>query len=244
MRRLLLYGGMRAQPEVLQSLIDHFKGCQQIALIPYACIGDYAAIQESFQALVPSLPFIGLHEHNDPRAVLAHADGIWVMGGNSFVLADRLHTLDLIEPVRRMVASGLPYAGASAGANVAGPTICTTNDMPILRHPRSLDGFGLVPFQINPHYLDDDAPAGSRIETRAARIQEFLALNDVMVVGLRENSWLALQGPVLRLCGEVSAVIFARGRQPQEVSPGSDLSWLLSVVPHFSVPLLPPDSLA
>ncbi len=229
---------MAGHPEGVQAVISHFDGCKRVAFIPYAFVGDYDEALRTMKKLIPGIPFAGVHKGRHPLAALARSDGVWVMGGNSFVLADQIQAFNLIEPVREMVDSGIPYGGASAGANVAGPTICTTNDMPILRMPRSLDSFGLVPFQINPHYLDATAmPTGFRGETREARIKEFHAVNDVPVVGLREGTWLKVNGWVMRLDGGSPAVIFERGKEPRQVPPGSDLSSLLTAVPRFNVPM-------
>lgn len=237
MHLILNAGGIAAYPEGVSAVVAHFSGCRKVALIPYAYVGDHSEAVRFMQDLFPEIPFVGVHTPEDPREVLADADGIWVVGGNAFVLADQIHARDLIDPVRRMVASGIPYGGSSAGTNVAGPTICTTNDMPILRTPRSLTSFGLVPFQINPHYLDASAmPPGFKGESRQKRIEEFQALNDVAVVGLREGSWLTVHGTEMRLQGESSAVIFERGKPVTEASPGSDLSSLLTASPRFGVP--------
>jgi dipeptidase E len=234
MRLILNAGGMSGYPGGVSAVVAHFSECRRVALIPYAYVGDHAEAMRFTQDLFPEIPFVGVHTSDDPREVLSAADGIWVPGGNSFVLTDQLHARGLIDPVRRMAESGIPYAGSSAGANVAGPTICTTNDMPILRAPRALTSFGLVPFQINPHYLDADVmPPGFKGETRHRRIEEFLALNEVPVVGLREGSWLTVHGSHMRLDGGSSAVIFERDKPPTEAPPGSDLSWLLTVTPRF-----------
>ena len=141
------------------------------------------------------------------------------LGGNSVVLADQVFAHGLLDPVKAMVERGVPYAGASAGANIAGPTVCTTNDMPILMNIRSLAGFNLVPFQINPHYLGaSDMPAGFRGETRAARIKEFHQINDVPVIGLREGTWLSINGDVMTLKGTAPASFLSAAR-PKERSP-------------------------
>ena len=237
MHLILNAGGIAAYPEGVTAVVEHFSGCRKVALIPYAYVGDHSEAVKFMQELVPGIRFVGLNGVADARDVLLDADGIWVVGGNSFVLADQLHARGLIDPVRRMVEAGIPYGGSSAGAIVAGPTICTTNDMPILTTPRSLTSFGFVPFQINPHYLDPSAmPPGFKGESRQKRIEEFQALNDVAVAGLREGSWLTVHGSQVRLQGRSSAVIFERGKSANELSPGSDLSWLLTTTPQFGVP--------
>ncbi len=237
MHLILNAGGMSAYPDGVAAVVAHFSGCRKVALIPYAYVGDHSKVVTLMQNLFPEIPFVGVHTVADPRDVLSAADGIWVTGGNSFVLVDQLHARGLVDPVRRMVASGIPYGGSSAGANVAGPTICTTNDMPILRAPRSLTSFGLVPFQINPHYLDASAmPPGFKGESREKRIEEFQDLNDVAVVGLREGTWLTVDGSQMRLRGGSAAVVFERNKPAIEAAPGSDLSSLLKATPRFGIP--------
>ncbi len=135
------------------------------------------------------LEVTGLHTVPNPAASLAEADAIIVSGGNSFRLVAALHRFYLIDTVRSAIVGGVPYFGASAGANVASPTIRTTNDMPIVQPP-SFAAFGLVPFQINPHYIDPPPPEARIGETREERLQEFLEENQVTVVALREESWL------------------------------------------------------
>lgn len=237
---ILNAGGIAGYPEGIFAVQTHFAGCKRVALIPYAYVGDHTEALQFMRDLIPDIPFIAMDEGN-PSAVLSTADGIWVPGGNSFVLVNELHARDLIGQVRRSVESGIPYGGSSAGAIVAGPTICTTNDMPIVLAPRSLSGFGLVPFQINAHYLDANTmPPGFRGESREKRIEEFQALNDVVVIGLREGSWLTVHESRMQLDGGLAAVLFKRGRQPEEVPSGSDLSWLLAETPRFGVPVFKP----
>ncbi|MGH7869700.1 MAG: dipeptidase PepE [Candidatus Dormibacteraceae bacterium] len=233
-RKIILHGGgMDGHPEGIPAIVNHFKGCQRVALIPYARANHDKALAFT-RDLVPEVRFFGVHTMKDPRDAVANADGIWVMGGNSFSLVNQLHAYGLIEPVQRMVEQGIPYGGTSAGANVAGPTICTTNDMPIIRRLLSLDGFELVPFQINPHYLDANAkPADFCGHTREQRIAEFLEENDVPVLGLREGSWLTVNSAAMRLDGTLPAMLFERNKQPRELPAGSDLSTLLTVTPRF-----------
>ena len=132
----------------------------------------------------------------------------------------------LIVPVRKKVLAGTPYIGWSAGSNVTCPTIMTTNDMPVTS-PSSLKAFGLIPFQINPHYLDAN-PAGHAGETREQRILEFIEVNrDIFVAGLREGTMFLLEGRKLSLIGPRNARLFSYGTEPRELTPGQDLSFLL-----------------
>lgn len=201
---------------------------RRLALIPYAAVtfsyDDYLArVTEVFGALGHSVESV--HE-DDPLEVLREADGIIVGGGNSFRLLERMQREELLGRVRKRVRDAMPYIGWSAGANLACPTIRTTNDMPIVEPP-SLDALGLVPFQINPHYTDAVLPNHGG-ETRAERIAEFLVVNPAMrVVGLPEGSWLRREGARLSLGGPRGMKLFEAGRPVREVGAGEDLSYLL-----------------
>ncbi|MCU1245647.1 MAG: peptidase dipeptidase [Acidobacteria bacterium] len=151
---------------------------------------------------------------------LDDAEAVFVGGGNTFRLLRTLHRRSLVEPIRELVRAGMPYLGSSAGTNVAAPTIKTTNDMPIVEVP-SLDGFGFVPFQINPHYLDPSPASTHMGETREERISDYLEENDIPVIGLREGSALRAEQGSVRLVGERTARLFRRGQPPAELAPGA-----------------------
>jgi dipeptidase E len=197
----------------------------------------YAAVTFSFDLYVEKVlerfseighDIVGIHTCKDPVAAVYEAEAIIVGGGNTWKLVRMLHDLKLITPVRERVLAGVPYVGWSAGANVACPTLCTTNDMPII-DPLGFNTFRLLPFQINPHYLDAN-PEGHAGETREQRIQEFLEINPgVMVVGLREGTMLRRDDNVLRLIGSRTARIFKRGEIPAERCESDDLSFLLEL---------------
>jgi dipeptidase E len=175
----------------------------------------------------------GLRAEAADAAAVDTAEAVFVGGGNTFRLLDTLQRTGLLEAVRRRARAGMPYLGASAGTNVAGPTIKTTNDMPIVQ-PASFAALGLVPFQINPHYIDPDPASRHMGETREERLREFLEENDAVVVGLREGTWLRAEGPALRLGGTRGARIFRRQREPEEVPPGAALDALLTRSPQGS----------
>ena len=139
-----------------------------------------------------------------------------------------MQDLDLVEAIRRKVSSGAPYIGSSAGSNVAGPTIKTTKDMPIVQ-PRSFDSLGLVPFQISPHYLDPDPNSTHMGETQEERILQFHEENDTPVVGIREGAWLLCNDGAVTLKGQTGARIFRRGHAPVEVTPGTEISKSIEV---------------
>lgn len=157
-------------------------------------------------------------------------DAFFIGGGNTFRLLKALQDLRLIDPIRRRVNSGIPYIGSSAGSNVAGPTIKTTKDMPIVQ-PCSFDALGLVPFQISPHYLDPDPTSTHMGETQEERILQCLEENETPVVGLREGAWLLIEDGSVTLKGSSGARIFRRHRAPIEVTPGSDIAELVGA-PH------------
>jgi dipeptidase E len=164
-----------------------------------------------------------IHESaDDPAAAVARAQAIFIGGGNTFRLLDALWRLGLVEPIARRVGDGMPYIGSSAGSNVACMTIKTTNDMPIVQ-PRTFDALGLVPFNINPHYVDADPRSTHMGETREERIMQFHEENEPPVVGLREGAWLEVDERGVTLEGAAGARLFRRGQAPMEYSPGTRL---------------------
>ena len=167
-----------------------------------------------------------LHEARDKEQAILRAEAIFCGGGNTFRLLDALYELDLLSPIRRRVSEGMPYVGASAGSNLACPTIKTTNDMPIVE-PLSFDALGLVPFQINPHYLDPVPGSTHMGETRETRIREFHEENETPVVGLREGAMLRVEGDSVELRGRAGARIFRRGEEPVEVTPVAEIGALV-----------------
>ena len=169
---------------------------------------------------------ISIHHFRDAGAAVRNAEVIVVGGGNTWKLLKTIRDKKLIEIVREKVLGGTPYIGWSAGSNVACPTIRTTNDMPVTE-PDSFDSFNLVPFQINPHYLDAN-PAGHAGETREQRIEEFIEMNPgITVAGLREGTMLIIENRSMRLVGPRNVRIFKKGIPPVELSPDDDLSFLL-----------------
>jgi dipeptidase E len=186
---------------------------------------DYAAKAKSrFAAMGYSLE--SAHATKNPKKAIEQTDAIFIGGGNTFRLLKALQDLELLEPIRRKVNSGAPYIGSSAGSNVAGPTIKTTKDMPIVQ-PRSFDSLGLIPFQISPHYLDPDPNSTHMGETQEERILQFLEENETPVVGIREGAWLLIEKGAVTLKGEIGARIFRRDHASVEVTPGAEISGLV-----------------
>jgi dipeptidase E len=196
--------------------------------IPYAAVTFsfdeyYRKVEERFSEIGHHI--VGIHTFADPIKAIHEAEAIVVGGGNTWQLVRMMHDNKLMYPIREKVFSGTPYIGWSAGANVACPTLKTTNDMPIT-DPHGFDCMGLVPFQINPHYLDAH-PEGHGGETREQRIQEFIEINpEVYVVGLREGSMLKVENKKLELIGNKTCRIFKKGKDPVELTTGDDFSFM------------------
>ena len=221
----------------LPALAEIVGSAPSILFVPFA-VANHDSYTARTQASVDALgvPVVGLHAVPDPREAIETAEVLFIGGGNSFRLLSALWGLGLIEPIRRRVQAGeLRLIGSSAGTNMACPSLRTTNDMPIVQPP-SFEALGLVPFQINPHYVDPDPTTTHRGETREDRLREFLEENDVAVLGLREGSWLRRRGPSLMLNGVAGGRLFQRGADPREVQPGDDLSALLDLEPRFDSP--------
>jgi dipeptidase E len=225
-KRLLLLSSSRVYGggylDHAEPLVRHFmKGVSRVLFMPYALKdrAGYAAVaRQKFEAM--GFPLDSIHEADDPKQAVANAEAMFVGGGNTFRLLNTLWQLDLLPLIRQRVQSGMRYMGASAGSNIAGPTIKTTNDMPIVQPP-SFVSLGLVTFQINPHYVDADPNSTHMGETREQRLREYLEENDTPVLALREAAVLRVEDDVVTLEGERGAKIFSRGREPQELPSGS-----------------------
>ena len=209
------------------ALKARLDGISRVLFIPYA-LKDQDAYAAKARAAFEAFGFglDSLHEAPDPKRAVEQAEAIFTGGGNTFRLLDTVYRFNLMEPLRVRVAAGMPYTGASAGTNLACPTIRTTNDMPIVEPP-SLRALGLVPFQINPHYLDPDPASTHKGETREERLMQYHEENGLPVVGLREGTMLWVDGERVTLKGIRPARIFRRGQAPVEMEPGSDLTDLV-----------------
>jgi dipeptidase E len=220
--------GERYLDHCADAITAHLGSAGRVLFVPYALHDHdaYAATARArFQLMGRGVDSVHDAEEGPVRAV-EHAQAIFIGGGNTFRLIDALWRHDLIEPIRRRVIAGLPYIGTSAGANVACPSIRTTNDMPIVQPP-SLNALDLVPFNINAHYLDPVAGSTHMGETREQRIAEFHEENTPAVVGLREGAWLHVEAETLTLEGKADARLFRRGQTPVEYPSGSRLDFLL-----------------
>jgi dipeptidase E len=212
-----------------ESEIRDFLGeVGRILFVPYALYDRdaYSSMaRERFKAMGYGLDSI--HEASDARQAVEDAEAVFVGGGNTFRLLKALYDFDLLSAIRGKVNGGMPYVGSSAGSNVAGPTIRTTKDMPIVEPP-SFDALGLVPFQISPHYLDPDPNSTHMGETQEERILQFLEENDTTVFGLREGAMVRVEQGSTILKGSSGARIFRKGQEPVETLPGAQLDHLIA----------------
>ena len=210
--------------EEIKTFLDHGS---RILFFPFALYDrdDYAAKAKARLSAI-GYSVESAHATDNPQRAIGQTDAIFIGGGNTFRLLKTLQDLELLEPIRHKVKRGTPYIGSSAGSNVAGPTIKTTKDMPILQ-PRSFDSLGLVPFQISPHYLDPDPNSTHMGETQEERILQFLEEDETPVIGIREGAWLLIENSAVTLKGENGARIFRRGHAPLEVRPGTEISGLV-----------------
>jgi dipeptidase E len=181
-------------------------------------------VQERFNEI--GIKVTSVHRALNKRNFVRHAQAIVIGGGNTFALLKKMQEEDLLDVIYRRVKAGMPYVGWSAGSNVTCPTICTTNDMPIVQ-PESFRAIGLVPFQINPHYLDAN-PEGHAGETREQRINEYIEANrSRYVVGLREGCMLRIDDNGIQLIGSRPMRIFKKGVATYEVQPGENIDFLI-----------------
>ena len=214
---------------ILSDLRILFKDVDAILFVPYARPGGIShevyteTVAKAFSTI--GIQVKGIHEFSNPIEAVKKTKGIFVGGGNTFVLVHQLYKNKLIEVIRDTVNDGTPYLGTSAGSNICGLTMSTTNDMPIV-YPPSFKTFGFVPFNINPHYLDPDLNSKHMGETRETRIKEFHKFNTQPVVGLREGSWLHVKGDSIILKGTLSSRIFEFEKDAYEVESGTKLHYL------------------
>ncbi len=215
---------------VADEIRNTLASAHHVLFFPYALhdMDSYAAkARERFQSLGYQLTSIHQAPPAERPAAVERAESFFIGGGNTFRLLNALYRDDVLAPLRSRVAQGIPYIGSSAGSNVAGPTIKTTKDMPILQPP-SFDALGIFPFQISPHFVDPDPNSRHMGETQEERILQFLEENTTPVVGLREGSFIRQIGNVAKLKGPHTARVFRRNFSPEEVSSGTDLIKLLA----------------
>ena len=212
---------------LLPELSKLFKDAQELLFIPYARPGgishdEYTSlVKEATKELHFSVK--GIHEFEDPIEAIKNARAIFTGGGNTFMLVDKLYRNKVMQTLKEAILNGTPYLGTSAGTNITGLTMQTSNDMPII-YPPSFKTLGIVPFNLNPHYLDPDPNSTHKGETRETRIKEFHKINTQPVIGLREGSWLEVNNNDITLRGNLTARIFKAGKDPIELETNSTLN--------------------
>ncbi len=222
-----LYGGEYLE-YLLPTLKSFFKGVSTILFIPYARPGgisydDYTkTVIKAFEAI--DIKVEGSHTSKNALQAIEESEAIFVGGGNTFVLVNELYQQNLMSVLKQKINSGTLYLGTSAGSNIAGLTMQTTNDMPIV-YPPSYTTLGCIPFNINAHYLDVDPLSKHKGETRATRINEFHTYNNIPVIGLREGSWLEVKGNDVVLKGELTARWFQKNKDPFEIKPSKKINF-------------------
>ena len=211
---------------LLPELENHFKKVSTILFIPYARPSGIShnkyteKVRQTFALINKKV--VGIHEFQDSIKAINEAEGIFIGGGNTFVLVNELYRNNIIDSLEKVVNNGTPYLGTSAGSNICGLTMNTTNDMPIV-YPPSFRTLGFVSFNINPHYLDSDLNSTHMGETRETRINEFHSFNPQPVIGLREGSWLEVKGESIKLKGNLTARLFQKNQSPEEIEPETEL---------------------
>ena len=208
-----------AESEIRNLLRD----VRNVLFVPYA-LYDRDAYASMAQKRFDRMGYVleSIHKAGDPRQAANDAESIFIGGGNTFRLLKALYDNDVLNAIRERVKNGMPYVGSSAGSNVAGPTIKTTKDMPIVQPP-SFDALGIVPFQISPHFQDPDPNSTHMGETQEERINQFLEENDTPVFGLREGAMVRVENGTMILRGSSGARIFRKGVEPVETLPGDCL---------------------
>jgi len=208
---------------VADEIRDFLNSINKVVFVPFALHDpDAYAAQAIARFAKLGYGMESIHQSLDPKQTIRNADAMFIGGGNTFRLLKALYSNDLIDVIRQRVNAGMPYIGSSAGSNVAGPTIKTTNDMPIVEPP-SFAALDLVPFQINPHFQDPDPNSTHMGETREQRLLQFLEDNDTTVVGLREGALIRVEDGVTTLKGSTGARIFRKDHESIEVSPNTVL---------------------
>ena len=211
---------------LLPTLSSHFKNVKTLLFIPYArpsgiSYNEYTAkAKEAFNAI--HIDVKGIHEFNNPKEAIINAEGIFTGGGNTFELVNQIYKNNIFDVLKEVVENGTPYLGTSAGSNICGVSMMNTNDMPIV-YPPSFKTLEFIPFNINAHYLDPIEGSTHMGETRETRIKEYHVYNKTSVVGLREGSWLKVDGNSIQLQGELSARVFKQNEIPFELESGVEV---------------------
>ncbi|MEE3999087.1 dipeptidase PepE [Tenacibaculum sp. FZY0031] len=211
---------------MLPTLTTFFKEASTVLFIPYArasgkTYDEYTAVARKAFATIHK-KVVGIHEFDNPKKAIQQAEAIFTGGGNTFELVNQLYKNEVLSDLTRAVENGTPYLGTSAGSNICGVTMMNTNDMPIV-YPPSFTTLGFIPFNINAHYLDPNPDSTHMGETRETRIKEYHVFNETPVLGLREGSWLEVNGGLIVLRGNYTARLFKQGKEPVELESGTEV---------------------
>lgn len=214
---------------LLPELQQHFKNCKTLLFIPYARpsgISHEEYTQKTALAFAKiNISVKGIHEFEDPAMAIENAEGIFTGGGNTFLLVSQLYHHKIMIVLKETLEKGIPYLGTSAGSNIAGLSMQTTNDMPIV-YPPSFQTLGLIPFNLNVHFLDSDSQSKHMGESRETRINEFHQFNTLAVLGLKEGSWIEIKSGKIILKGNLSAQLFRQNSIPLTIAAESELSFI------------------
>ena len=214
---------------LLPELKIHFALCKTVLFIPYARPSGISHQEYTAKAALAfakiNIAVKGIHEFDDAASAVESAEGIFTGGGNTFVLVTQLYKNSIMTALEESIKKGTPYLGTSAGSVICGLTMQTTNDMPIV-YPPSFKTLGIIPFNLNAHYLDADLQSKHMGETRDTRIKEFHAYNSIPVLGLREGSWLKIQGNKIIVKGELSTRLFKQNQAAEELETETDISYI------------------
>ncbi|MCG7502196.1 dipeptidase PepE [Tenacibaculum sp. Mcav3-52] len=212
---------------ILPTLTNFFKEASTILFIPYArasgkTYDEYTSVARKAFATIDK-KVVGIHEFDNPKEAVQQAEAIFTGGGNTFELVNQLYKNDILSDLTTAVENGTPYLGTSAGSNICGVTMMNTNDMPIV-YPPSFKTLGFIPFNINAHYLDPNPDSTHMGETRETRIKEYHVFNETPVLGLREGSWLEVNGDSIILRGIYTARLFKQGKEAEELATNTEVS--------------------
>lgn len=214
---------------LLPELKQHFTNCKTILFIPYARpsgISHEEYTEKTALAFAKiKLNIRGIHEYENPVEAIQNAEGIFTGGGNTFLLVNELYRNKIMIPLKETLEKGIPYLGTSAGSNISGLSMQTTNDMPIV-YPPSFQTLGLIPFNLNVHFQDADIQSKHMGESRETRINEFHQFNNFPVLGLKEGSWLEIKANKIVLKGNLSAKLFRKNETPIDIAAESELSFI------------------
>lgn len=214
---------------LLPELKQHFINCKTILFIPYARPSGISHEEYTKKTALAfakiKLRIRGIHEYENPVEAIQNAEGIFTGGGNTFLLVNELYRNKIMIPLKETLEKGIPYLGTSAGSNISGLSMQTTNDMPIV-YPPSFQTLGLIPFNLNVHFQDTDTQSKHMGESRETRINEFHQFNNFPVLGLKEGSWLEIKANKIVLKGNLSAKLFRKNETPMDIAAESELSFI------------------